>query len=124
MVVGGGLLGLFVLVYVGLWSIGRRPYDRTGMAYLYAAFSFLTLIVMELGWATDEIGRQPWIVYNVLTVDAAANYSSALLVPGLIIVAFYLILVPFTLYFMVRVFNGTSMEIEPAGAPGGTDVNY
>jgi len=124
MVIGGGLLGLFVLVYVGLWSIGRRPYDRPWMTYLYAVFSFLTLIVMELGWATDEIGRQPWIVYNVLTVNAAANYSDALLVPGLIIVAFYLLLVPFTIYFMVRVFNGRSMEIEPAGAPEGTDVNY
>jgi len=63
-----------------------------------------------LGWATDEVGRQPWIVYNVMTVAQAANTSDALLVPGVIIVLFYLVVVPATFYFYSRVFQGSSKE--------------
>ena len=123
MVLGGALLGLFLLGFTGLWVLKRRPYDHKWLAYGMGLFAILTAIVMELGWATDEIGRQPWIVYNVMTVDAAANYSSSLLVPGLVIVAFYVVLVPFTFYFMVRVFNNQPVEIDLKG-PTAHDVNY
>ena len=123
MVIAGALIGLFLLAFAGLWVLKRRPYDRKLFAYGMGIFSFLTALVMELGWATDEIGRQPWIVYRVMTVDAAANYSSSLLVPGLIIVAFYLILIPTTFYFMVRVFNNQPVDIDLQG-PAARDVNY
>ena len=124
MVLGGMLLGLFLLVFAALWATGRKPYDRRLWAYAFAPFAILTAIVMELGWATDEIGRQPWIVYNTLTVSQAANYNSALFYPGLVIVAFYAALVPATFYFMVRVFNGRPIEIDLRGEPGAKDVNY
>lgn len=124
MVIGGAILGLFLLVYVGLWIAHRRPYDRPLFAYGMGAFSVLTAIIMEFGWATDEIGRQPWVVYNVMTVNHAANYSTGLLVPGILIVAFYLFLVPFTFYFMVRVFNGQALEVDLEGPAAGSDVNY
>ena len=124
MVLGGALVGLFLLAYAVLWAIGRRPYDRAPFAYGVGLASLVTAIVMELGWATDEIGRQPWIVYNVLRVSAAANYSSALFYPGLVIVAFYVALVPFTFYFMVRVFNGRPADVDLSGPSAGSDVNY
>jgi len=124
MVVGAVLVGLFLFGVAALWLTGRRPFDHRWGAYGFGLFAILMAIVMELGWATDEIGRQPWIVYNVLTVNNAANTSSALLVPGLAIVAFYLILVPTTLWFMVRVFNGRSLEMDSSAKEGGTDVNY
>jgi cytochrome bd ubiquinol oxidase subunit I len=124
MVIAGAVLGLFLFVFALLWALGRRPYENRYLAYGVGAFSIVTALVMELGWATDEIGRQPWIVYNVMTVNQAANYSTALLVPGLVIVAFYLFLVPFTFYFMVRVFNGRPLEIDLKGPEVGRDVNY
>ena len=123
MVIGGALLGLFLLGFAGLWVLKRRPYDHALLAYGMGFFSLVTAIVMELGWATDEIARQPWIVYNVMTVDSAANYSTSLLVPGLFIVAFYLLLVPFTFYFMVRVFNNRTIDLDLKG-PAAKDVNY
>jgi cytochrome d ubiquinol oxidase subunit I len=124
MVTGSMFLGLFLLVFAGLWVAGRRPYDRKLLAYGFGFFSFVTALVMELGWATDEIGRQPWIVYNVMKVSAAANYSPALLYPGIFIVAFYLLLVPFTFYFMLRVFNNRPLESDLQEQSGGPDVNY
>jgi cytochrome bd ubiquinol oxidase subunit I len=124
MVLGGVLVGLFLIASVALWASGRRPFDRPLWAYAYGLFSLVTVTIMELGWATDEIGRQPWIVYNVMTVSSAANTNSALLVPGMIIVAFYALLVPVTFYFMVRVFNGQPIEVDLEGAPAAKDVNY
>ena len=124
MVLGGALVGLFLLAFVGSWALRRRPYDHRGWVYGFLGAALLTAIVMEFGWATDEIGRQPWIVYNVLTVSQAANPSTALFVPGLVIVAFYLLLVPVTFYFMVRVFNGQSLAVDLEETPGAKDVNY
>ena len=120
----GGLLGLFVFAYVLTWLLGRRPFERRLAAYGLGLFAIVMTVVMELGWMTDEVGRQPWIVYNVLRVDAAANTSPDLLVPGLIIVAFYLILVPVTFYLMIRVFNGRPLELDLQGPKAGKDVNY
>ncbi len=124
MVLGGVLVGLFLIAFAGLWALKRRPYDRRGWVYGFLGASLLITVVMELGWATDEIGRQPWIVYNVLKVSQAANTSSALIVPGLVIVAFYLVLVPVTFYFMVRVFDARPVDLDLEEAPGGKDVNY
>ena len=33
---------------------------------------------------TAEVGRQPWIIYNVMLVAQAANYSSSFLIPGIL----------------------------------------
>jgi cytochrome d ubiquinol oxidase subunit I len=118
------LLGLFLFGYAGLWALKRKPFDRPLFAYLFVTFTFVTALVMELGWVTDEVGRQPWIVYNVLTVSAAANYNTDLFYPGLVIVAVYLFLVPFTFWFMARVFRSKSIEDDLAGPSGGADVNY
>jgi cytochrome d ubiquinol oxidase subunit I len=125
MAIGGGLLGLFLLVYAGLWVAKRKPYERRVLNAVYLAFAVLTPIVMELGWMVDEVGRQPWIVYNVLTVASAANYNSELVAPGYVIVAAYLFLIPFTLWFMVHVFGNKSVAVDVARGPvGGDDVNY
>ncbi len=124
MVLGGVFIGLFLIAFAALWVARRRPFENRYLVYGFGFFSILTAIVMELGWATDEIGRQPWIVYNVMTVAHAANYSSALLVPGMVIIAFYFLLVPLTFYFMIRVFNGRPLELDLKGPPAGHDANY
>jgi len=125
MLLGGALLGLFVIAYCGLWLLKRKPFDRPILAYVFLGFSALTAIIMELGWMTDELGRQPWIVYNVLTVNDAASNSANLYAPGIVIIAFYLFLFPFTLWFMGRVFRGKSIAIDLEGPTGGReDVNY
>jgi len=124
MFLGGVLLGLFVIGYAGLWLLKKKPFDHPILAYVFVAFSALTATIMELGWATDEIGRQPWIVYNVLTVTNAANYNTDIYGPGIVIILAYLVIVPFTFWFMARVFRGKPIEVDLAGPVGGEDVNY
>lgn len=107
MTAGGLVVGVFLLIYFVVLVMRRRPYESKRLLYLWIPAALLTMIVYELGWATDEIGRQPWIVYNVMTVAQAANTSDALLVPGILIVAFYLVLMPTTFYFYARIFRGS-----------------
>ncbi len=62
--IGFGLF--FVMIWAGvLWRKGRlfdsRPFLWT--LVLVQPFGFLAT---ELGWITTEMGRQPWLVYNLL----------------------------------------------------------
>jgi len=105
MTVGGLVLGLFMLVFFVSFIRKRRPYESRRLLYLWIPAAVLAMLVYQLGWATDEIGRQPWIVYNVMTVAQAANTSDALIIPGIIVILFYLAVVPTAFYFYSRVFQ-------------------
>jgi len=119
MITGGLiLLGLFLL-YIVQWLFKKNPFESRIMLYLQIAAGFVSLLVYELGWVTGEVGRQPWIVYNVLLVAQAANYSSSFIIPGILIIAFYLILVPTTFYFFARVFYSRKEPERPEEVKGG-----
>jgi cytochrome d ubiquinol oxidase subunit I len=107
MTVGGLALGLFMFIFFVSFIRRRRPYESRRLLYIWIPAAVLAMLVYQLGWATDEVGRQPWIVYNVMTVAQAANTSDALLVPGVFIVLFYLVVIPATFYFYSRVFQGS-----------------
>ena len=114
MTIGGVALGIFFLVYFLALVTKRRPYESKKFLYLWIPAAVVAMAVYELGWATDEVGRQPWIVYNVMTVAQAANVSDALFLPGLLIVLFYLVVIPSSLFFYARVFRGSSgKEVTP-----------
>ena len=100
------ILGLFFFIFFICEILGKDMLRRKSIIYLEIAAGFFALIVYDMGWVTDEVGRQPWIVYNVMSVSQAANLSNALIVPGYLIIVFYLILMPFTFYFFARVFKG------------------
>ena len=127
MVLGGFALGFFFLLYLLKWAFWKKtPPSSKLVLYLWVLIGFVALIIMELGWVTAEVGRQPWIVYNVMTSQQAANFSSAFLVPGILIVAFYVLVLPITFYFFTRVFNSTSMPEETLQQEDSNimDVNY
>lgn len=112
------VLGAFIAAgFFLLWIIGiflkKKPFENPTFLVLQVVAGLGSLIVYELGWVSDELGRQPWIVYNVMLVSKAANNSSALLVPGALIIAFYIVLLPTTFYFFTRVFHSTLKHEEP-----------
>ncbi len=114
MSIGGVALGLFFLAYFLSILMKRRPYESMKFLHLWIPAAVVAVLVYQLGWATDEVGRQPWIVYNVMPVAQAANTSDALLVPGILVVIFYLIVVPASFYLYARVFRGSRVEGGPA----------
>lgn len=110
MALGGVLLGLYFLLFFVALLMRRKPYESRLFLLLWVPASVVAVLVYQLGWATDEVGRQPWIVYNVMTVAQAANTSGALFVPGSLIVAFYILVVPATFYFYAKVFRAKSND--------------
>src|SRR5262249_18465102 len=92
----GLLAGLF---YV--W--GRRLWTSRRVLWLLVITVFLTEIAITAGWWTAEIGRQPWVVYDVLLTSQGLSptLSTFDLVAslGMFIVLYALLLVLF-LYLM------------------------
>src|SRR5207244_11415568 len=63
--IGSGL-ALLAVVYVGTW-LRRRRLPRSVWFYrAIVAAGPLSLVALICGWMTTEVGRQPWIVYNVM----------------------------------------------------------
>lgn len=66
-------LFLLALWYGAAW-VRRRGPPRSLWFYRAAAFSGVACyLAVESGWVVTEVGRQPWIVYNVMRVADAVN---------------------------------------------------
>ena len=49
-----------------------------------------SILTMEAGWVVSEVGRQPWIVYNLMRVEDAATANAAVWVTFILVVILYL----------------------------------
>jgi len=68
----------FAFFGLGIWLalLWKRRAKIAQHKWFLAAVSISGLaavVAMEAGWITTEVGRQPWIVYNVMKVANAAN---------------------------------------------------
>ncbi len=73
--VGTGLLMLAVS-WVGWWQLrpnSRRAEPSPWLTGALFAMAFSGWVAVLAGWYTTEIGRQPWLVYGVLTTAQAAG---------------------------------------------------
>jgi cytochrome bd ubiquinol oxidase subunit I len=85
------MVGLgFLMAFLGLWSVWLRRRGRMYSAPLFLRAAILMgpagLVAIIAGWITTEMGRQPWVVYNVMrTADAVSNHSVVELTTTLIL---------------------------------------
>lgn len=67
--IGSFLVLLALLYFISLKK--RSWYDRKWFLKLFVMAIPLGFIAVEAGWVVTEVGRQPWIIYNVMrTADA------------------------------------------------------
>ena len=84
--VGVGVLMLLV-AWWGAWTTRRRREPSRALARTLAAMSFSGWVAVLAGWYTTEIGRQPWLVQDVLrTADAVTEVPGSMV--GLTLVGF------------------------------------
>ena len=99
--VGVGVL-MLALSWAGAWYVLRRRELPRRLLQAFAAMAFSGWVAVLAGWLTTEIGRQPYVVYGVITTaetasDVAAPYIaltlfSYLLVYTLLLVSYMVVL--------------------------------
>ena len=87
--IGTGLALLGDVFFVTWLRKRRLPRSRWFYRAVMAAgpLSFVALIA---GWVTTEVGRQPWIVYEVMRTEQAVTAADGLEVGYVFLIAVYL----------------------------------
>jgi cytochrome bd ubiquinol oxidase subunit I len=75
--------GTAMVMIAAWWLLRRRRHGEAALEsvwFLRAAVAggFLSVIALEAGWVTTEVGRQPWIVYKVMRVEDAVTTNSGI----------------------------------------------
>jgi cytochrome bd ubiquinol oxidase subunit I len=92
------MVGLaFLLLGAGLWAlvVWRRRHalpERLGFWWLAAACGPAALVAMECGWIVTEVGRQPWVVYRLLTTAQAATTNRGVIASLSAVIVLYAVL--------------------------------
>jgi cytochrome bd ubiquinol oxidase subunit I len=87
----GTLLALLGIVFVAVRIRRRRlPESRWFYRALVAAGP-LSVVALIAGWVTTEVGRQPWVVYRVMTTAAAVTGAGGIPVGYAVLVLTYLL---------------------------------
>lgn len=117
----GTLLALLGLWFVwARWRHGALP--RTRWFYrLVVAAGPASLVALIAGWIVTEVGRQPWIVYELMRVEEAVTGADGIPVGYATLVAVYLGLMALAL-FMLRRLTRTPPETEVRPGPGDIKV--
>jgi cytochrome d ubiquinol oxidase subunit I len=69
----GGVFALLALVALGAWFWKRKVFQWRWLLWVFVISIVLTEVATLAGWWTAEIGRQPWIVWNVLRTSDAVS---------------------------------------------------
>ncbi len=98
--IGTGLAGLGAWYLFVRWRRGRMPTQR--WFYLAAAAAGpLSVVALISGWIVTEVGRQPWVVYHVMTTREAVTRASGIPVGYGLLAATY-VLVGAAVLWMLR----------------------
>ena len=82
--VGIGML-MLVISWWSLFTLSRRGSFSRFQLQILAAMTFSGWVAVLAGWFVTEIGRQPWIVYNLIRVDeVVADHGAGMVLSTLI----------------------------------------
>ena len=76
LMVGIGLL-MLVVAWSALWQLRRYGEPGPLLGRALVAMTFAGWLALIAGWYVTEIGRQPWLVYGLLTTANAASTVAA-----------------------------------------------
>jgi cytochrome d ubiquinol oxidase subunit I len=116
----GTLLFLLSVWYAASWVFRRRM--PTNRLFLLAAScsGVLAVVTLEAGWVVTEVGRQPWIVYNLMKVEDAATANQGVWLTFVCVAVLYVVLGVTT----ILVLRGMSRRFRRAGGFVESDTPY
>jgi cytochrome d ubiquinol oxidase subunit I len=99
------VLGFFFLGFFLFLLLLPKLLQKNKLVQKIAIYSIpLPYIAITLGWIVAEVGRQPWLVYNLMTVeDGVSNVAEGAVWFSLFtLIAFYVILFAMDLYLLMK----------------------
>lgn len=105
MVLLGFGIAFFLLLMLFAALFRRKPLESRIILWLLIITGVIAVVMLENGWVMAELGRQPWIIYNVMLVSQAANYSTSVLPITILILGFYVLVIPLTLIVLKKLFR-------------------
>jgi cytochrome bd ubiquinol oxidase subunit I len=102
MVASGTFLALVSLLFLFLWFRKREKIFSTGFLKLAAICTPLGFLAVEAGWFVTEVGRQPWIIYNIMRTSEAVTPMPGQIVHLLSFILIYLVLTIVAYWLMSR----------------------
>jgi len=85
------LIGLAFWLGIGWWRKKDFPQSRWFLRAT-AVSGVASIVALECGWIVTEVGRQPWIVYNVMRTSDAVTQASGIWVTFAAVLALYIAL--------------------------------
>jgi len=74
----GTLLFLLTLWWWASWIFRHRMPQGRWFLRIAAATGVVAVVAMEAGWTVSEVGRQPWIVWELMKVEDAATANTGI----------------------------------------------
>lgn len=113
------LSAVYVFAVWRKWSIVQTKWFR----WLLVASGPLAVLAIEFGWWLAEVGRQPWILRNIMRVEDAATTSGQVDLILVLFAGLYLILGVGSVVILRRMFkkNPVEQEIEDRRKEKGGD---
>jgi cytochrome bd ubiquinol oxidase subunit I len=104
-----GLLFIAVSLYAA-WQLYRgRLYDSPGLLKVLSWMIPLPFVAVLAGWFVTEVGRQPWIIQDVMTIAEGMTPSNTgwmVLLTLLGYIAVYTVIFASGLYYLSKVIRG------------------
>jgi cytochrome bd ubiquinol oxidase subunit I len=101
--VGAGTFLAFVgVLFIFLWFRKREKIFSKPFLILVALCTPLGFIAVEAGWFVTEVGRQPWIIYEIMRTSESVTPMPGQIVHLLSFVLIYLVLTVVAVWLMKR----------------------
>ena len=96
-----GLGMLFVLLFILSWWYARkRKFEKFRFIPYLALFCIpMAYIASQCGWIVAEVGRQPWVVQNLMPTHVAITRIAS----GWVITTFWMFAILFTLLLIAEI---------------------
>ena len=96
-----GLGMLFVLLFIcSWWYAKKRKFEKFKfIPYLAIACVPLAYIASQCGWIVGEVGRQPWVVQNLMPTNVAITRIAS----GWVVTTFWMFAILFTLLLIAEI---------------------
>lgn len=116
--IGVFMLGLSFIYWLGIrkrWNFVESKWYR----WLIVLGGPLSFLAIEAGWWMAEVGRQPWILRGIMTIDEAATTSDYVGVMFFLFVLLYLILGVGTVVVLRKMFQRSPIDKDIENFQGG-----